>query len=177
METSQMGVRYEGFPGLNAPMAEGTRFRDLLLDPGYWRPRLEKLGSVPKRLLIFPRPDLSRPGVEVIELRMRAHDGVDLRCILGRPAFPAAGDVVHLRVVEEFAFAEPDWTRIEEGQTDLVVSFPPQRRLEDRVLDVLRVTLAAGSAEALTWERVDLSTDASCDELVLADMLREKGWV
>ena len=83
----------------------------------------------------------------------------------------------HRGFFEEFAFAEPDWTRIEEGQTDLVVSFPPQRRLEDRVLDVLRVTLAAGSAEALTWERVDLSTDASCDELVLADMLREKGWV
>lgn len=127
METSQMGVRSAGFPGLSRPMAapEGVRFRDLLLDPGYWRPRLEKLGTVPWRLLVFPRPDLSRPGVEVIELSMRAHDGVDLRCILARPAFSSAGDVVHLRVVEEFAFAEPDWNLIEEGRTDLVVTFPP----------------------------------------------------
>ncbi|MCZ6598164.1 MAG: hypothetical protein O7B99_11030 [Planctomycetota bacterium] len=155
---------------------EGVRFRDLLLDPGYWRPRLEKLGTVPWRLLVFPRPDLSRPGVEVIELSMRAHDGVDLRCILARPAFSSAGDVVHLRVVEEFAFAEPDWNLIEEGRTDLVVTFPPQRRLEDRVLDVLRVTQAAASAETLDWERVDLSTHPGCDELVLADLLRAKGW-
>ncbi len=161
------------------PSPDGAPFRDLLLDPHYWRPRLEKLERVPRSLLIFPRPDLARPGVEVVELRLRAHDGKRLRCILGRPSFCLATDAVHVRVSNEVSTTELDWHSIEEGNADLVFNFPPERRLEDRVLDVLRVAMAVGSVESTDWRKVDLLPRRadSRDELVLADMLREKGWV
>ncbi|MEM7305145.1 MAG: hypothetical protein AAF682_00675 [Planctomycetota bacterium] len=110
---------------------------------------------------------------------MKAHDGARLICILGRPAFCATGDSVHVRVTDELAGTELDWHAIEEGRSDLVFSFPPERRLEDRVLDVLRVAQAVGSVESTNWEEVDLLPRRDChkDELVLANLLRSKGWV
>ena len=56
----------------------GDASRHLLMDPEFWRPRIERLAREPRQLAIFPRPDLSRPGIEVMELRLRAHDGARL---------------------------------------------------------------------------------------------------
>ena len=161
------------------PSPDGAPFRDLLLDAAYWRPRLERLDQVPRSLLVFPRPDLARPGIEVVELRLRAHDGVRLVCILGRPAFCAQGDVVHVRVSDELASTELDWHSIEEGHSDVVICFPADRGLEDRVLDVLRVSQSVASVESTAWEEVHLlpRRDNPKDELILADLLRAKGWV
>jgi hypothetical protein len=160
------------------PSPDGAPFPELLLDPEYWRPRLERLGRVPRSLLVFPRPDLGRPGVEVIELRLRAHDGARLVCILGRPSF-AHGDVVRVRVADALAGTDLDWHAIEDGACDLIFTSPPERGLEDRVLDVLRVAKSAASIESAPWEEVDLvpRRDPPKDEQVLADLLRAKGWV
>ena len=154
-------------------------FPELILDPDFWRPRLSRLGQVPRSLLVFPRPDLSRPGVEVIELRLRAHDGARIVCILGRPAFAARGDCVQVRLADSLAATELDWHAIEEGATDLIFAFPPERHLEDRVLDVLRVAQSAASIECAEWTDVVLvpEREAPCDAQRLAQMLREKGWV
>lgn len=161
------------------PSPDGVPFRELLLDPAFWRPRLERLGSAPRSLLVVPRPDLSRPGVEVKELRIRAHDGARLVGILGRPAFCAHGDVVRVRVADALSGAELDWHAIEDGQSDVVFTPPPDRSLEDRVLDVLRVAQSAASLESTPWDEVDLlpRRDAARDEQVLADLLRSKGWI
>ena len=161
------------------PSPDGASFRELLLDPAYWRPRLERLGQAPRSLVVVPRPDLGRPGVEVVEVRVRAHDGARLTGILGRPSFCAQGDVVHVRVADALSCTELDWNAIEEGESDLVFSFPPERSLEDRVLDVLRVAQSAASLESTSWQQVHLipRRDAPKDEQVLADLLRSKGWV
>jgi len=161
------------------PSPDGASFRELLLDPAYWRPRLERLGQAPRSLVVVPRPDLGRPGVEVVELRVRAHDGARLTGILGRPSFWAQGDVVHVRVADALSCTELDWHAIEEGESDLVFSFPPERSLEDRVLDVLRVAQSAAALESTSWQQVHLipRRDAPKDEQVLADLLRSKGWI
>ena len=161
------------------PSPDGAPFRDLLLDPEFWRPRLSKMNEVPRRLLIFPRPDLARPGIEVIELRLRAHDCERLVCILGRPSFCATGEAVQVRICDRVEGPELDWHAIEEGSTDLVFACPDGRRLEDRVLDVLRVAMAAASVESTDWREVGLlpRRDTPKDEQVLADMIRSKGWV
>ena len=162
------------------PSPDGAPFRDRLLDPSFWLPRLERLGQAPRSLVVYPRPDLSRPGVEVIELRMRAHDGARLVGILGRPAFCAQGDVVHVRVADAASCSELDWHAIEEdGESDLVFACPPERSLADRVLDVLRVAQSAATLESTSWKEVHLlpRRDAPKDEQVLANLLRSKGWI
>jgi hypothetical protein len=161
------------------PSPDGAPFPELLMDPDYWRPRLERLDQVPRSLVVYPRPDLSRPGIEVVEIRLRAHDGARLVGILGRPSFAARGEPVRVRVTEVLAGTELDWHSIEEGCCDLVFTFPPEHTLADRVLDVLRVAQSAASIESAPWEQVSLvpRREAPKDEQVLADMLKARGWI
>jgi hypothetical protein len=153
--------------------------RHLLLDPEYWRPRLERLEREPRQLAIFPREDLSRPGIEVIELRLRAHDGARLTALLARSSFAGTGQEVRLRACRDLGGTAPDWRAVEEGGTDLVFSYPPDRRLEDRVLDVLRVVGAACSVESIDCQRVTFLPSDSCvqDEFAIARFIRQEGWI
>jgi hypothetical protein len=131
----------------------------LLLDPDYWRPRLERLASRPRQLVIFPRPDLERPG---LELRLRAHDNERLTALLARSAFAQSGETVQLRSCMELSSGELNWRAVEAGHTDLVFRYPGipgARRLEDRVLDVLRVIHAVCSIESVDCGRVDFPGD------------------
>jgi hypothetical protein len=150
-----------------------------LIDPEFWRPRLERLEREPRHLAIFPREDLSRPGVEVIELRLRAHDGARLTALLARSAFAGTGSEVHLRACPSPRGAELDFTAVEAGSSDLVFHYPPERRLEDRVLDVLRVMDAACSVEQVECCRVTFRPSDSCvqDEFAIVEFLRQEGWI
>lgn len=161
------------------PSPDGAAFRELLLDPSYWRPRLDRLEHVPRSMVVFPRPDLCRPGVEVVELRLRAHDGARLVGILGRPSFCARGEAVRVRVADALADTELDWHAIDQGQSDLVFTHPPDRYLADRVLDVVRMAQSVASIEGTGWEEVHLlpRRDPPRDEQILADLLRAKGWI
>jgi len=130
----------------------------LLLDPGYWRPRIERLAERPRQLVIFPRPDLERPGIEVLELRLRAHDGERLSALLARSSFALNGESVRLRPCQELSSGQLAWREVESGQTDLIFRYPGDpgtRRLEDRVLDVLRVIQAACSIESVDCGKID----------------------
>ncbi len=130
----------------------------LLLDPSYWRPRIERLEQRPRQLVIFPRPDLERPGIEVLELRLRAHDGERLTALLARSAFAQSGESVRLRPCQEISSCQLDWRAVESGHTDLIFRYPGQvggRKLEDRVLDVLRIVHAACSIESVDCEKVE----------------------
>jgi hypothetical protein len=156
----------------------GDASRNLLLDPEFWRPRFERLEKEPRQLAIFPRPDLCRPGIEVLELRLRAHDGARLTALVARSSFCQQGGEVHLRACPEVAAAGIDWGGVEAGGTELIFSYPPERRLEDRVLDVLRVVSAACSLESIECRSVKLLPSDSCvqDEFAIADFLRQQGW-
>jgi hypothetical protein len=149
------------------------------MDPEFWRPRLERLEREPRRLVIFPRPDLSRPGIEVLELRLRAHDGARLTALLARSAFAGTGLEVRLRACSKTEESELDFSAVEAGGTDLVFEYPPERRLEDRVLDVLRIVAAACSLEGVECTKVAFRPSDSCvqDEFVIAQFLRQDGWL
>jgi len=158
----------------------GDASRHLLLDPDYWRPRLEKLAREPRQLAIFPRPDLSRTGIEVIELRLRAHDGARLAALLARSAFASKGLRVCLRACGQLVGSALDWDAVEQGMSDLILCYPPERRLEDRVLDLLRVVGAACALEGVDCqEGISFRASDACiqDEFAIAECLRRKGWI
>jgi hypothetical protein len=147
------------------------------MDPGYWRPRLERLEREPRKLAVFPRPDLARPGIDVVELRLSAHDGQRLTALLARSAFAETGLVVRLRACADPKTAELDFSSVEEGGTDLVLQYPPDRHLEDRVLDVLRIVAAACSVESIECSKVKFLPSDSCvqDEFAIVQFLRQMG--
>jgi len=157
----------------------GDASRHLLMDPEFWRPRLERLEREPRQLAIFPRPDLSRPGIQVEELRMRAHDGARLSALLARSAFACTGLLVSLRACPESQDSGPDFTAVEGGGTDLVFHYPPNRRLEDRVLDLLRIVTAACSLENVECSQISFRPSDSCvqDEFAIVEFLRQEGWI
>jgi hypothetical protein len=157
----------------------GDFSRHLLLDPEFWRPRLERLAREPRGLALFPRPDRCRPGIEVVELRLRAHDGERLSALLARSAFASSGLRVHVRACGDLGEAPLDWAGIEAGASDLVLCYPPGRRLEDRVLDLLRVVGAVCSIESVGCEKITFCPSGTCiqDEFVIAEFLRKEGWI
>jgi hypothetical protein len=148
------------------------------MDPGYWRPRLERLGSAPRHLVVLPRPDLGRPGIDVCELRMRAHDGERLRALLGRPAYCQEGDSIRLRRCDCLEADCPDWEVVEDGASELVVQLALGRKLEDRVLDVVRLCHAACTIEGGDGTRL-LFGECSPrpDEFLIASLLHRRGWI
>lgn len=114
----------------------------------------------------------------MLELRLRAHDGARLTALVARSSFCQVGSEVHLRACAELAGENIDWPAVEAGGTELVFVYPAERRLEDRVLDVLRVVGAACSLEAIECQSVKLLPSGTCvqDEFVIADFLRQQGW-
>ena len=157
----------------------GEASHHFLLDPSFWRPRLARLDAEPRQLAMYPRPDLGRPGIDVVELRMRAHDGGRLVGLLARSAFAQAGDEVRLRPCPDLADACLDWSAVEEGSTDLVYCYPADRALEDRVLDVLRLHSAACTLESVECGKVRFGSEEEPlrDEFSIARSLQDRGWV
>lgn len=157
----------------------GDASRHLLMDPEFWRSRLERLEREPRQLAIFPRPDLSRPGIQVEELRLRAYDGARLSALLARSAFASTGLEVRLRACADTEDSGPDFSAVESGGTDLVFHYPPERRLEDRVLDLIRIVTAACSLESIDCTQVTFHPSDSCvqDEFAIAEFLRQEGWL
>lgn len=153
--------------------------RHLLLDPGFWRPRLQRLAEEPRQLVQIPRPDLARPGIEVLEVRLKAHDGADLKGLLARSAYQRTGDQVHLRLCGNLETSALDWRAVRAGTTDLVFHYPPERRLQDRVLDVVRLADAACALESVDCSRVEFHVghQLTPDEFVIAELFRRQGWI
>lgn len=85
---------------------------------------------------------------------------------------------MHLRACPGISGESIDWEGVEAGGTDLTFAYPPERRLEDRVLDVLRVVGAACSLESIECKNVKFIPSDSCvqDEFAIADFLRRQGW-
>ena len=153
----------------------------LLFEAGYWRDRLEHLTQVPRQLLVFPRADLSWPGGEACELWLRAHDGLRLRALLGRTLMPAPRPALRLALVPpEGSCPAFDWDRIRDGEAQALFLRTEPRRLEDRVLDLVRVAQAARDLAGLETPRTELdgSGDGTADdELRIARQLFDEGWI
>jgi hypothetical protein len=202
--------------------APSRTLHPLLLDPRYWRERLEIAQRTPRQLLVFPRQDLSWPGGEVSELWLRAHDGERIQGLLARSLFPAprprllaqvvgqgpleappappaalpaepAFDAGRLRSYLRLASGERpcrspnpsleglesrfDWDRIRDGEAHLLLVRPSGRKLEDRVLDLVRAVAAARQVGSLATQRVELGDDGHPgDDLSIAGQLFEQGW-
>jgi hypothetical protein len=202
--------------------APSRALHPLLLDPRYWRERLEIAQRTPRQLLVFPRQDLSWPGGEVTEFWLKAHDGERLQALFARSLFgaprprllaqvigrdsqgavPAPAPALtkdegfnpdklrtYLRLASgELPSSAPnsnlegleshfDWDRIRDGEAHLLLVRRAGRKLEDRVLDLVRAVGAARQVGKLATRRVELATAGSPeDELKIAGQLFEQGW-
>ncbi|QDU65049.1 hypothetical protein Pla86_01120 [Planctomycetes bacterium Pla86] len=151
----------------------------MLFEPRYWRDRLEDMSQVPRQLLVLPRQELALPGGEASELWLRAHDRVRLRALFARSVVLFPRPVVRLSLTSSSLQAPRlDWDSIADGQVQLVVENVPGRRLEDRVLDLLRTIQAAREQAQLDDGRLTLRTgerDAARDEVMIVDRLLSDG--
>jgi hypothetical protein len=150
----------------------------LLLEPGYWRRRLDQMQSAHRGLLILPRPDLSSPLVDVVEWRLRAHDGVRLWGLRAGSPFHPQPCGAWIRQTTTCDLPEICMDAITDGCLDFVWLIPAGRRLENRVLDVLRVWQVAVNYSGLAPSEVRLVAPIpgqEPDEFMIASRLLAQG--
>jgi hypothetical protein len=148
-----------------------------LLDPRYWRERLAKMESVQRGLLLLPRPDLSSPLMEVVEWRLRAHDGLRLWGLRGTSPFHPNPCGALIREVPTTELPEIAADAVAEGRVDFVFQVPAGRRLEDRVLDLLRVYQVAvhSGVDPCKVELAPHGAEKHPDEFLIATGLVKQG--
>lgn len=147
-----------------------------MFDREFWCKRLAYLESTPRRLLIVPRPELSRPGIEVAELKLRAHDGERLTALFGRSCFGTEGQALQIRLLAATDLLGVSWETLETGRAEIAFRPPAARRLEDRVLDLLRIVNAVNSLEGLATCSVEFLPPrhgSAPDEIWIAEQVLE----
>lgn len=155
-----------------------SQARPIFLGKEFWLARLEKMRSQPRLLTQLQRKDLARPGVEVLELNLKSHDGTPITALFARSKFHRLGHAVHLRLCGGLETCAIDWKAVNKGIGDLVFPFPAGRCLEERVLDVLRMAQVAADLEAIEIQEVELYPGSRTppDEFVIADWVLQEGW-
>jgi hypothetical protein len=155
------------------PVPNKRMLHPLLLERNYWRNRLEELRLARQSVLLIPRPELSSALVEVDEFRIRAHDGIRLfglraKCRLGNARHSAS-----VRIVGPSDLPEIDCSALDRDDAEFVFQEPAGRKLEDRVLDVLRVCQLAAETDESDPRRVRLAADDGHepDEFLIATQL------
>ncbi len=124
--------------------------------------------------MLTPRPDLSGGGREVIEFRIKAHDGQRLWGLLARPTWSEGPWPAHIRSVGPAERPEVDPAVAEDGFADLIFQEPAGRRLEDRVLDVVRICRLAWETDGIDRLQVSFSCPEKGrepDEFLIAEQL------
>ncbi|MEZ5975809.1 MAG: hypothetical protein R3E96_13505 [Planctomycetota bacterium] len=111
----------------------------LLLEPSFWRKRLEGLGNGAGGLLSSPREDLTGGGRQVEEFRVKAHDGQILWGLISYPTFHGGSRPCCIKAAGPADPMELDPAAVETGTVEVLYQAPAGRRLEDRVLDLIRV--------------------------------------
>lgn len=146
----------------------------LLMEPVYWRNRLTEMGTMRQSVMIVPRPDLSRAGLEVVEFRLKAHDGVRLWGLLSRPGWRGGVRPARIRMVGPAERPMVDTRALDQGYADFIFQEPAGRRLEDRVLDVIRVAQMAFGTDGVDRGQVSFSCPTGRrepDEFLIAQQL------
>ncbi|MFT4648244.1 MAG: hypothetical protein ACI9X4_001466 [Glaciecola sp.] len=146
----------------------------LLLEPSYWQKRLSHLASGPTSMMSSPRKDLSCGGRRVEEFRLRAHDGQILWGLISYPTYFPGTRPCRIRAAGPADPLELDPQAHELGTVEILYQAPAGRRLEDRVLDLLRVRELAKKEPNV---RADATSIRSClakhpvDEVLIASQL------
>jgi len=132
-------------------------------------------------MLIAPRPDLAAAvgGLEVVELLLRSHDDLRLRGLVAR--YPIAGPPtrVLLRWPSHGEVHQLDFEEVKPDTAYLYLIRDPDRRLEDRVLDIVCLMCAAKGLPALegTRPQVELASgQIAPDEYRIGRALLDRGW-
>lgn len=158
----------------HTPRRPASRY---LLDPTFWKGRLERLGQVQRGLILTPRPDLSSPFCEVFEWRLRAHDGTRLWGLRASSPFHSPPRGATIREVPHGQLPSTDCAFVAEGMVDIVFQVPAGRRLEDRVLDLVRVYQMAleSGVQPTSISMVPPDPEHVPDEFLIAGGLRDRG--
>lgn len=123
-------------------------------------------------MLLIPRPELSTPMVEVDEFRVRTHDGIRLFGLRAQSRMPAPPSQVLVRLLGPCETPELDREALQGAATEFLFQEPAGRRLEDRVMDVLRVCRLAAAQEGTHTREVRLvSRGVQPDEFLIASQL------
>ena len=156
------------------PRAQRRALHPLLLERAYWRNRLQELKLTRSSVLLIPRPELSTPAIEVDEFRIRAHDGVRLYGLRAQTRLNLPHQSACIRMVGPCSLPEIDRQAVADGATEFVFQELAGRRLEDRVLDVLRVCQLASADVNIDADRVHLvvpDREHEPDEFLIASQL------
>lgn len=151
---------------------------DAFVDPTYWDVKLRSLDATPRKLLVFPRQELALPGGEASEIWLRAHDDTRLRALFARSAITLPRSEVAIRIVDDLHGHRFDWDQIADGRPEVLIEHQQGRRLEDRVLDLLRVMRAARDLAGIEGPRMGLRTeevDRARDEVLIVERLLGEG--
>jgi len=126
----------------------------------------------------MPRPELSSPLVDVVDWRLKAHDGERLTGLRGQSPFHPCPKGAWIRQAAPDEDLELSIDAISQGCVDFIYRVPPGRRLEDRVLDALRVWQAAlnGGVDPDTVRFVPSERLGAPDEFMIAEKLLERGF-
>lgn len=148
----------------------------LLLDPTYWRGRLQTLSEDCRGVVWTPRPDLSGRGKETMEFRIRSHDGAQLWGLFARPAWHSEPWHAVVRSVGPATRPTIDVKLVQSGTAEFVFQEPAGRRLADRVIDVMQVCRLAMETAGIEGVEVEgpggTAESPTCnDELLIADQL------
>jgi hypothetical protein len=158
------------------PGSSRRSLHPLLLERQYWRNRLQKLNLDQPSVLLIPRPELSNPAVEVDEFRLRTHDGIRLYGLRAQSRLPIAHQQVMVRLVGPCESPDLDREAMSDGATEFVFQEPAGRRLEDRVMDLLRVCQIAAAQEGRPTRDVRLvfNDDIPDEFLIVSQLLAEE---
>ncbi|MFT5151825.1 MAG: hypothetical protein ACI841_001812 [Planctomycetota bacterium] len=132
------------------------------------------MNAVRKALSVVPRPDLSGNGKEVVEFRLRAHDGTTLWGLLAKSQFHKGARPAEIRVIGPSERPEVDKTVLEDGIAQLIFQEPAGRRLPDRVLDVLRIAQMALATDGIDHDRISFchpKDNQMVNEVIIAEQL------
>jgi len=172
------------FPCFGGSLRRGYRLADfmsgpsrralhpLLLERAYWRNRLQQMNLAQPSVLLIPRPELSTLSVEVDEFRLRTHDGIRLFGLRAQSRLPLEHQEVMVRMVGPCESPDLDREAMSRGMTEFVFQEPAGRRLEDRVMDVLRMCQVAAAQEGRSTRDVRLvCSEETPDEFLIVTQL------
>jgi hypothetical protein len=152
-----------------------------LLDEKFWGERLREEAAVPLKMLVLPSGNSSE-GLEAFELLVGGRDGERLHAVLVRRVphgdLPAIGARRALRLVPGHAEHHP--IDLADCEAELCFEPAPHKRLEERVLDTLRMLRAARRVEGVAGARALAAGNSELpppDEFLIAECLLNRGWI
>ena len=156
-------------------MRASKSIHPFLLDPSYWRNRLLDLDLEKNGMTAHHRPDLSGHGRDVVEFHLETPDGASIWGLFARPSWAAGPRPARIRSVGPAELPSLDPQAVENGIAELVFQGPAGRRLEDRVLDTLRVCGIATRSEGVDPDHILFETKSErcrpADEVLIAERL------